>query len=69
MNSKTFEGMSALHLAARRGSVESISVLLEAGADPNDITMERTTPLFLGDTSFLEISEHPVDGEKPFRQV
>ncbi|XP_030345975.1 ankyrin repeat and SOCS box protein 3 [Strigops habroptila] len=47
VNSKTFEGMSALHLAARRGSLESIRVLLEAGADPNDITTERTTPLFL----------------------
>lgn len=64
MNSKTFEGMSALHLAARRGSVESIRVLLEAGADPNDITTERTTPLFLGDTRLLGISEHPMGGEK-----
>ncbi|NXD73768.1 ASB3 protein, partial [Eolophus roseicapillus] len=47
VNSKTFEGMSALHLAARRGSLESIRVLVEAGADPNDVTTERTTPLFL----------------------
>ncbi|XP_074944188.1 ankyrin repeat and SOCS box protein 3 isoform X3 [Phalacrocorax aristotelis] len=46
-NSKTFEGTSALHLSARHGSLESIRVLLEAGADPNEVTTEATTPLFL----------------------
>ncbi|XP_029877226.1 ankyrin repeat and SOCS box protein 3 [Aquila chrysaetos chrysaetos] len=47
INSKTFEGLCALHLSARHGSLESIRVLLEAGADPNEVTTEATTPLFL----------------------
>uniref|UniRef100_A0A8D0FUF0 Ankyrin repeat and SOCS box containing 3 n=1 Tax=Strix occidentalis caurina TaxID=311401 RepID=A0A8D0FUF0_STROC len=47
INSKTFEGMCALHLSARHGSLESVRVLLEAGADPNGVTTEATTPLFL----------------------
>ncbi|NXK04439.1 ASB3 protein, partial [Herpetotheres cachinnans] len=47
INAKTFEGMCALHLSARRGSLESVRVLLEAGADPNEVTTEATTPLFL----------------------
>ncbi|XP_010135047.1 PREDICTED: ankyrin repeat and SOCS box protein 3-like [Buceros rhinoceros silvestris] len=47
INSRTFEGLGALHLSARRGSLESIRVLLEAGADPNEVTIEATTPLFL----------------------
>ncbi|XP_040467705.1 ankyrin repeat and SOCS box protein 3 isoform X1 [Falco naumanni] len=47
INSKTFEGMCALHLSARYGSLESVRVLLEAGADPNEVTTEATTPLFL----------------------
>ncbi|KAM6138072.1 ankyrin repeat and SOCS box protein 3 isoform 1-T2 [Phoenicopterus ruber ruber] len=47
INSKTFEGMCALHLSARHGSLESVRVLLEAGADPNEVTTEATTPLFL----------------------
>ena len=64
INSKTFEGMCALHLSARHGSLESVRVLLEAGADPNEVTTEATTPLFLGDTSFLEISEQPMSEEK-----
>lgn len=54
--------MCALHLSARHGALESVRVLLEAGADPNEVTTEATTPLFLGDTSFLEISEQPVRG-------
>ncbi|NXS94511.1 ASB3 protein, partial [Jacana jacana] len=44
---KTFEGMCALHLSARHGSLESVRVLLEAGADPNEVTTEATTALFL----------------------
>lgn len=55
--------MCALHLSARHGSLESVRVLLEAGADPNEVTTEATTALFLGDTSFLEISEQPMSGE------
>ncbi|XP_061845342.1 ankyrin repeat and SOCS box protein 3 isoform X1 [Colius striatus] len=47
INSKTFEGMCALHLSARHGALESARVLLEAGADPNEVTNEATTPLFL----------------------
>lgn len=64
INSKTFEGLCALHLSARHGSLESIRVLLEAGADPNEVTTEATTPLFLGDTSFLEISQQLRSGAK-----
>ncbi|XP_054035996.1 ankyrin repeat and SOCS box protein 3 isoform X2 [Dryobates pubescens] len=47
INSKTFEGLCALHLSARHGSLESLHVLLESGADPNEVTTEATTPLFL----------------------
>ncbi|NWH57008.1 ASB3 protein, partial [Geococcyx californianus] len=47
INSKTFDGMCALHLSARHGSLESLRVLLEAGADPNQVTTEETTALFL----------------------
>ncbi|XP_069706374.1 ankyrin repeat and SOCS box protein 3 [Phaenicophaeus curvirostris] len=47
INSKTFDGLCALHLSARHGSLESLCVLLEAGADPNQVTTEETTALFL----------------------
>ncbi|XP_071596534.1 ankyrin repeat and SOCS box protein 3 isoform X2 [Heliangelus exortis] len=47
INSKTFEGNSALHLSACHGSFESVCILLEAGADPNKVTNEATTALFL----------------------
>ncbi|NXJ69344.1 ASB3 protein, partial [Rostratula benghalensis] len=47
INVKTFEGLCALHLSARHGSLENVRVLLEAGADPNEVTTEATTPLFL----------------------
>ncbi|NWR72733.1 ASB3 protein, partial [Centropus unirufus] len=47
INSKTFDGMCALHLSACHGSLESLRVLLEAGADPNQVTIEETTALFL----------------------
>ncbi|KAM9257732.1 ankyrin repeat and SOCS box protein 3 isoform 2-T2 [Cariama cristata] len=47
INSKTFEGMCALHLSACHGALESVRVLLEAGTDPNEVTTEATTPLFL----------------------
>ncbi|KFV06620.1 Ankyrin repeat and SOCS box protein 3, partial [Pterocles gutturalis] len=47
INSKTFEGLCALHLSARHGSLECVRFLLEAGADPNELTTEATTALFL----------------------
>ncbi|NXY88601.1 ASB3 protein, partial [Alcedo cyanopectus] len=47
INLKTFEGLRALHLSARHGSLESLCILLEAGADPNEVSTEATTPLFL----------------------
>ncbi|KAM6298254.1 ankyrin repeat and SOCS box protein 3 [Aegotheles albertisi] len=47
IGSKTFEGNCALHLSACRGALESARVLLEAGADPNEVTTEATTALFL----------------------
>ncbi|XP_008171274.2 ankyrin repeat and SOCS box protein 3 isoform X7 [Chrysemys picta bellii] len=47
IKSKTFEGTCALHLSANNGCLESINVLLEAGAETNDVTYEETTPLFL----------------------
>ncbi|XP_042732983.1 ankyrin repeat and SOCS box protein 3 isoform X2 [Lagopus leucura] len=45
--SKTFEGMSALHLSAHCGSLECVGVLLEAGVDPDQVTTESNTALFL----------------------
>ncbi|KAG8584140.1 hypothetical protein GDO81_008698 [Engystomops pustulosus] len=47
VKSKTFEGESALHLAAKGGSVRCTEILLRSGADPNDLTNDVTTPLFL----------------------
>ncbi|XP_018119880.1 ankyrin repeat and SOCS box protein 3 isoform X1 [Xenopus laevis] len=47
IKAKTFEGESALHLAAKSGSVRCAQILLQAGADPNEVTNEETTPLFL----------------------
>nr|KAF6428939.1 ankyrin repeat and SOCS box containing 3 [Molossus molossus] len=47
IRTKTFEGFSALHFAARRGHWKIVQILLEAGADPNATTLEETTPLFL----------------------
>lgn len=55
INSKTFEGMGALHLSARCGSLENVGVLLEAGVDADEVTTEATTALFLGDACFCEI--------------
>ncbi|KAH0622857.1 hypothetical protein JD844_025625 [Phrynosoma platyrhinos] len=47
IRSKTFEGTCPLHLSASQGSLESAAVLLESGADPNELTNDATTPLFL----------------------
>ncbi|KAE8600760.1 hypothetical protein XENTR_v10013399 [Xenopus tropicalis] len=47
IRAKTFEGETALHLAAKSGSVRCVQLLLQAGADPNEVTNEETTPLFL----------------------
>ncbi|KAM6220676.1 ankyrin repeat and SOCS box protein 3 [Rhynchocyon petersi] len=44
---KTFEGFSALHLAASQGHLKIVRTLLDLGADPNERTPEETTPLFL----------------------
>ncbi len=41
-------GMTALHLAARQGNVESVSTLLEAGADVNALSAgDKTSPLLI----------------------
>ncbi|XP_050170873.1 ankyrin repeat and SOCS box protein 3 isoform X2 [Myiozetetes cayanensis] len=47
IHSRTFEGLCALHLSARHGALDCLRVLLEAGADLNDVTTDATTPLFL----------------------
>ncbi|XP_069036016.1 ankyrin repeat and SOCS box protein 3 isoform X3 [Lepisosteus oculatus] len=47
VNSRTYEGETALHLAARRGHCVIVGRLLEAGAEANQVTNEETTPLFL----------------------
>ncbi|KAM8945439.1 ankyrin repeat and SOCS box protein 3 [Pelodytes ibericus] len=47
IKSKTFEGETALHLAAKSGSVRCAQLLLQAEADPDEVTNEETTPLFL----------------------
>lgn len=54
VKSKTFEGETALHLAAKRGSVQCAKLLLRAGADPSDLTNDETTPLFLAVESGCE---------------
>jgi len=41
-------GMTALHLAARQGNVESVNTLLEAGADVNALSAgDKTSPLLI----------------------
>lgn len=47
IKAKTFEGFCALHLAVSQGHWKITQILLEAGADPNETTLEETTPLFL----------------------
>lgn len=47
LSSKTFEGKTALHLAASHGSLRSTEILLKAGANINEVTNEKETPLFL----------------------
>ncbi|XP_070803763.1 ankyrin repeat and SOCS box protein 3 [Pituophis catenifer annectens] len=47
IRSKTFEGTCPLHLSASRGNLECTAILLESGADPNEVTNDATTPLFL----------------------
>ncbi|NXP45838.1 ASB3 protein, partial [Heliornis fulica] len=47
VRSKTFEGLCALHLSARHGSLESMRVLWEANVNLNEVTTEATTALFL----------------------
>ncbi|XP_053315646.1 ankyrin repeat and SOCS box protein 3 [Spea bombifrons] len=47
IKSKTFESETALHLAAKSGSLRCAQLLLQAGADPDEVTNEETTALFL----------------------
>ncbi|KAF7252728.1 Ankyrin repeat and SOCS box protein 3, partial [Varanus komodoensis] len=47
VRSKTFEGTRPLHLSASRGNLECVALLLESGSDPNELTDDATTPLFL----------------------
>ncbi|XP_060129102.1 ankyrin repeat and SOCS box protein 3 isoform X3 [Zootoca vivipara] len=47
IRSKTFEGTCPLHLSASQGSLECVAILLESGADPNELTNDASTPLFL----------------------
>nr|XP_033794439.1 ankyrin repeat and SOCS box protein 3 [Geotrypetes seraphini] len=42
ITSKTFEGWTSLHLAAKGGCVKSAKILLKAGANPNQITHQNT---------------------------
>jgi ankyrin repeat protein len=39
------DGDTCLHVAARRGDVRSVELLLKAGADPNDLGDMKSTPL------------------------
>ncbi|KAM6464648.1 ankyrin repeat and SOCS box protein 3 isoform 1-T1 [Liasis olivaceus] len=59
IRSKTFEGTCPLHLSASRGNLECAAVLLESGADPNELTNDATTPLFLavenGHTNMIKL--------------
>jgi hypothetical protein len=45
INQKNFGGATALHLAARQGSLEMARILVENGADVNAIDLEGWTPL------------------------
>lgn len=53
IKAKTFEGFCALHLAVSQGHWKITQILLEAGADPNETSLEETTPLFLGDVYYF----------------
>ncbi|XP_006881078.1 PREDICTED: ankyrin repeat and SOCS box protein 3 [Elephantulus edwardii] len=47
IKTRTFEGFCPLHLAASQGHWKIVQILLKAGADPNEMTLEETTPLFI----------------------
>lgn len=49
IRSQTFEGRCPLHLSVERGNLECVDILLKSGADPNQVTQDETTPLFLGE--------------------
>ena len=42
---RSADGDTCLHVAARRGDVRSLALLLKAGADPNDVGDMKSTPL------------------------
>jgi ankyrin repeat protein len=49
LNEVSFEGATALALAAEVNNLEAIKALVEGGADPNIATAQGTTPLILAD--------------------
>lgn len=53
IRAKTFEGTCPLHLSASHGSLECVAVLLKSGANPNEVTNDATTPLFLGECNLF----------------
>lgn len=48
INSKDEDGFTALHLAADRGHVEAVKLLIDAGADLDIKTDDEETALHLG---------------------
>lgn len=47
LNTKDHDGMTPLHLLARKGETQTVKLLLENGADPNSKNNTGMTPLFL----------------------
>ncbi|MDX1958240.1 MAG: ankyrin repeat domain-containing protein [Leptospiraceae bacterium] len=47
INEKDKSGLSALHISVMRGDIESISVLLDFGSDPNVRDNDGVTPFIL----------------------
>ena len=52
--SRNSEGKTPLHLACLRGHVETFDILLEKGANVNDVDYNNETPLLLACSSFIE---------------
>ena len=50
------DGDTCLHIAAHRGDVRSVALLLKAGADPNDLGDMKSTPLhYAKDPKIIEM--------------